>query len=58
MKSIRHRKVFQVISLLLFLGSTCAAVFLEDAADTALATSAAIILSLYLLESLKSSTSV
>lgn len=58
MKSIRHRKTFQTICLMLFLGSASAAWFLKDDGDRSLATASAIIFSLFLFKNLKSSTSV
>lgn len=58
MEPIRHKKVYQAMFLMLFLGSVWATVFLKDAGDSALATASAIILTLLLLKSLKSSTSV
>ena len=58
MKSIRHRKVFQAMCLMLFLGSASAAWLLKDAGDSTLATASAIIFSLFLLESVKSSANV
>ena len=58
MTSIRHRKVFQVMYLMLFLGSAYAAWLVKDAGDSALANALTIVLTLLLLKSLKSSPSV
>lgn len=58
MKSIRHRKVFQVMYLMLFLGSAYAACLIKDDGDRALANALTIVLTLLLLKSLKSSPSV